>query len=135
MKFVCLGYIEPGKFENLSESDRNTMVDECFSYDDVLRKNGHFAGGEALQGPSTAVTLRWKNGKVAATDGPYAETKEQIGGILILEARDLQHAVELMSKHPGVKAGPFEIRPAADMSGMIDASETRRKFGDAPRIK
>jgi len=63
---------------------------------------------------------------VAVTDGPYAETKEQIGGILILEARDLQQAVELMSKHPGVKAGPFEIRPAADMSGMVQESEARR---------
>jgi hypothetical protein len=126
MKFVCLGYIEPGKFENMSEADRNTMVDECLAYDDVLRKKGHFAGDEGLQGPSGAATLRWKNGKVSVTDGPYAETREQIGGILILEARDLKHAIELMSKHPGVKAGPFEIRPAADMSGMVRESETRR---------
>ena len=129
MKFVCLGYIEPGKFENMSETDRNTMVDECLGYDEVLRTNGHFAGGEGLQGPETAATLRWKNGKVAVTDGPYAETKEQIGGILILEARDLQHAIELMSKHPGVKAGPFEIRPAADMSDMVGESENRRSKG------
>jgi hypothetical protein len=126
MKFVCLGYIEPGKFENLSETDRNAMVDECLGYDDVLRGKGHFVGGEGLQGPSTAATLRWKNGKVAVTDGPYADTKEQIGGILILEARDLDHAIELMSKHPGVKAGPFEIRPAADMSDAVRESETRR---------
>jgi hypothetical protein len=126
MKFVCLGYIEPGSFENLSERDRNAMVDECFTYDDVLRKNGHFAGGEALQGPDSAATLRWKNGSVLVTDGPYAETKEQIGGILILEASDLKHAIELMSKHPGVKAGPFEIRPAADLSDMVLESETRR---------
>jgi hypothetical protein len=102
------------------------MIDECFSYDDVLRENGHFAGGEALQGPDAAATLRWKNGKVVVTDGPYAETKEQLGGILILEARDLNHAIELISKHPGVKAGPFEIRPAADLSGMIRESATRR---------
>ena len=79
MKFVCLGYIEPGTFENLSETERNAMVDECFSYDDVLRKNGHFVGGEALQEPKAAATLRWKNGKVSVKDGPYAETKEQIG--------------------------------------------------------
>lgn len=129
MKFVCLGYIEPGKLENLPEAERNAMVDECFAYDDVLRKNGHFAGGEGLQGPSTASTLRWKNGKVVVTDGPYAETKEQLGGILILEARDLQHAIELMSKHPGVKSGPFEIRPAADLSGMVQESEIRRAPG------
>ena len=129
MKFVCLGYIETGSFQNLSDADRNAMVDACFTYDDVLRKNGHFAGGEALQGPEAAATLRWTEGKVVVTDGPYAETKEQIGGILILEARDLRHAIELMSKHPGVKAGPFEIRPAADISGLIRESETRRGGG------
>ena len=126
MKYICLGYIEPGKFENMPERERNAMVDECFTYDDVLRKNGHFAGGEGLQPPSNAVTLRFRDGKVSVTDGPYAETKEQIGGILILEARDLNHAIQLMSKHPGVQAGPFEIRPAADLTGMIQDSERRR---------
>ena len=116
MKYICLGYIAPNKFESLSETERNAMVDECLSYDDELRANGHFAGGEALQPPQTAATLRWQDGQVVISDGPYAETKEQIGGILILEARDLNHAIQLMSKHPGVKAGPFEIRPAADLS-------------------
>jgi hypothetical protein len=126
MKYFCLGYIEPNKFETMSESERNAMLDECFTYDDILRKNGHFAGGEALQGPYTATTLRWNNGKVSVTDGPYAETKEQLGGILVLEARDLNHAIQLISKHPGVKAGPFEIRPAADLTEMIRESEQRR---------
>jgi hypothetical protein len=126
MKYICLGYIEENKWETMSESERNAMMDECFAYDDVLRKNGHFAGGEALQGPRNAVTLRWKNGKASITDGPYAETKEQLGGILILEARDLNHAIQLMSQHPGVKAGPFEIRPAADLSAMVADSERRR---------
>jgi hypothetical protein len=115
MKFVCLGYIEDGKWERMSESEQKAMLEECFAYDDVLRKNGNFAGGEALQSARSAVTLRWQNGKVVATDGPYAETKEQLGGILILEANDLEHAVELMSKHPGVRKGSqFEIRPAAE---------------------
>lgn len=126
MKYICLGYIEPNKFESMSESERNAMVDECLTYDDELRKKGHFAGGEALHPPQAAMTLHWKDGKVSVTDGPYAETKEQIGGILILEARDLNHAIQLMSKHPGVKAGPFEIRPAADLSDMIRESEKRR---------
>jgi hypothetical protein len=126
MKFICLGYIEPGKFENMPDAERNAAVDECFAYDDVLRKNGHFAGGDGLQPPGTAVTLRYRNGKVSSTDGPYAETKEQIGGILILEARDMKHAVELMSKHPGVKMGPFEIRPAADLTPLVQDSERRR---------
>jgi hypothetical protein len=126
MKYICLGYIEPNKFETASESERHAMLDDCFAYDDALRKNGHFAGGEALQGPQTATTLRWKNGKVAVSDGPYAETKEQLGGILLLEARDLDEAIQLMSKHPGVKFGPFEIRPAADLTGMVRESERRR---------
>jgi hypothetical protein len=126
MKFVCLGYIEPGKFENMTENDRNAMVDRCFTYDDTLRKNGHFVGGEALQPPNGAKTLRFQGERVIVTDGPYAETKEQIGGVLILEARDIDHAVELMSKHPGASVGPFEIRPAADITGMIHESEKRR---------
>lgn len=126
MKYVCLGYVEPGKLESMPERERNGWIDECFTYDDVLRKNGHFTGGEGLQPPGSAVTLRFRNGKVAVTDGPYAETKEQLGGILILEANDLNHAIQLMSKHPGVRAGPFEIRPAADLAGMIRDSERRR---------
>jgi hypothetical protein len=126
MRYYCLGYIEEKKWETMSESERNAMLDECFAYDDVLRKNGHFAGGEALQSARNAITLRWQNGKVSTTDGPYAETKEQLGGILVLEATDLNHAIQLMSKHPGVKAGPFEIRPVADLTGMIRESQQRR---------
>jgi hypothetical protein len=126
MKYICLGYMEESKWDAMSESERNELMDECFTYDDELRRNGHFAGGEALQSAQNATTLRWKNGKVSITDGPFAETKEQLGGILILEARDLNHAIQLMSKHPGVKAGPFEIRPAEDLSEMIRESERRR---------
>jgi hypothetical protein len=126
MKYICLGYIDLKEFETLPESEREAMMDECLGYDDVLRENGNFAGGEALQPPDGAVTLRWKNGQATVTDGPYAETKEQLGGILILEARDLNHAIDIMSKHPGVKMGPFEIRPAADLSDLIAVSEQRR---------
>src|SRR5262249_29502241 len=78
------------------------------------------------QPASTAVTLRFRDGKVLVNDGPYAETKEQIGGILVLEADDLQHAIRLMSRHPGVRGGPFEIRPAPDLTGMVEESERRR---------
>ena len=127
MKYICLGYMDPKKWETMSESERNTFVDECFAYDDVLRKNGHFVGGEALQSPRNAITLRFQNGKVSVTDGPYAETKEQLGGILILEAKDLNHAIQLMSKHPGVRAGSFEIRPAEDLTQMIRESSERRR--------
>ena len=127
MKYVCLGYMEPKKWETMSEGERYTFIDGCFDYDDELRKKGHFVGGEALQGPQNAVTLRYQNGKVSVTDGPYAETKEQLGGILILEANDLNHAIQLMSRHPGVRGGPFEIRPAADLTQMIRESSERRR--------
>ena len=78
MKYICLGYYEPAKHAAMTEDERNAMFDECFEYDDHLRANGHFAGGEALQPPETALTVYWKNGKVATTDGPYAETKETL---------------------------------------------------------
>jgi hypothetical protein len=129
MKYICLGYLEPGKFEGMTENERNAVFDECFEHNDHLRANGHLAGEIALQPPETAVTLYWKNGKVATIDGPYAETKEQIGGLTILEARDLNHAIQLVSQLPGFKygLGLIEIRPAADLNELIKASEQRRR--------
>ena len=127
MKFICLGYVEPGKLEAMSATERDRLIDACLGYDEVLRKNGHFIGGEGLQPASTAAILRLRDDEVTVTDGPYAETKEQIGGILMLEARDRAHAIELMSSHPGVRAGPFEIRPIADLAEMIRESERRRR--------
>src|SRR5512145_3402513 len=100
MKYICLGYMNEEGWETVSETERNTFMDECFIYDDELRKDGHFAGGEALQDAWNATTLRWRSGKVSVTDGPFVETKEQIGGIMILEATDLNHAIRLLSKHP-----------------------------------
>lgn len=112
MKFVCLGYYDETKFGQMSPEVAQQMMEECLLYDDELKRRGHFLGGEALDSATKAVTLRVRNGEVEATDGPFTETKEVLGGILLLEARDLDHAVALMSKHPGVKIGPFEIRPA-----------------------
>ena len=111
MKFLCLSYWDEKKFDLMSESERETFVKECFAYDNVLRKDGHFLRLEALQSARSAKTLRHRNGKVSMTDGPYAETKEQLGGILLLDADDLNHATELMSKHPGIRVAAFEIRP------------------------
>jgi hypothetical protein len=105
--------MEENRWNAMSKAEQEAMVEECFAYDDELRRKGHsLDGGQALQSVRTAKTLRWKDGKVVVTDGAYAETKEQLGGLAVLEARDMQHAVELMSKHPGVRlGGPFEIRP------------------------
>lgn len=133
MKYVCFGYYDKAKFDGMTEGERNSMFDTCFAYDDHLRVNGHWAGGEALQPVETARTLYWKNGKVATSDGPYAETKEQLGGILVLEARDINHAVQLMEQHPALRYGNiFEIRPAADLNEMMTASEQRRRQTTAP---
>ena len=127
MKYICLGYYDPARHADMTEQEREAMFDECFEYDDHLRANGHFVDGEALQPSETALTLYWKNGKVATTDGPYVETKEQLGGIGVFEARDMNHAVQLMSHHPTLKHGAvFDIRPAFDMSEMMQRSEQRR---------
>ena len=128
MKYICLGYIDEKAWGEMSRDGRNTFVDECFAYDEELRMNGHFIGGEGLQESGNATTLRWRGDKVTVTDGPFAETKEQLGGIMILEATDLNHAIRLMSNHPSLRlgGGSWEIRPAADMSAILEESEQRR---------
>ena len=125
MKFICLGYLDGPTWEGLTEAERQVSMEKCFEYDDELRRGGHFLGGEALQSAKNAVTLHRKGGRVAVSDGPFAETKEHLGGILILEARDMNHAITLMSKHPGVGFGPFEIRPADTEINSLIAARTR----------
>ena len=127
MKYICLEYREPGKFEGMTEDEQQATLDECFEYNDHLRANGQVVAEVPLQPSETAVTLNWKNGKVATTDGPYAKTREQLAGLLILEARDLNHAIQLISQHPGMKLGTNEIRPVADLSEFIKESERRRR--------
>ncbi len=127
MKYICLGYMDGQQLESMTESEMNAFMDECFAYDEELTRTGHIVGGEALQDVQSATTLRWRNGKVAITDGPFAETKEHLGGIMVLEATDLNHAIQLMSKHPSIRmGGTFEIRPAADISELMAGSKKRR---------
>jgi len=126
MKYVCLGFIDESKWASIPQEEAQKMMEECFAYDDELRRGGHFIGGEALDTARNAVTLRTRNGQVEVTDGPFAETKETLGGILLLEARDLNHAIALMSKHPGVKMGPFEIRPADESVNQLIAERNAK---------
>lgn len=126
MKYVCMGFIDETKFAAIPPEEAQRLMEECFAYDDELRRGGHFIGGEALDTVRNAVTLRMKNGEVAVTDGPFVETKETLGGILLLEARDLNHAIALMSKHPGVKMGPFEIRPADESVNKLIAERNAK---------
>jgi len=126
MKYICFGYLDVENWTSKPETEQLAMIDARFAYDAILRKNGNWISGEGLQGPNTAVTLRHKNGEASCTDGPYAETKELLGGLLILEATDINHAIQLISNHPGTKMGSWEIRPAEDLSAMIAESEKRR---------
>jgi hypothetical protein len=127
MRFICLGYMEEKVWDAMSKGEQEAMIEECLAYDALLRKNGHWVGGgEALQTVRTAKTLRWKDGRTMVTDGPYAETKEQLGGLGVLEARDMNHAIELMSKHPAIRFGPFEIRPADEATNALLAERQNR---------
>lgn len=120
MKYICLGYLAENLWDDWTEKEQKNFVNECMEYDKELRKNKNFIGGEALQSIRTATTIRFKNGKPAITDGPFAETKEQLGGIMILEARDLDHAIQLMSNHPSTRmGGTWEIRPADEQINAL----------------
>jgi hypothetical protein len=127
MKYVVLGFFDETKFAEIPQEDAQRMFEECFAYDDELRRGGHFLGGEALDSARNAVTLRMKHGDVEVTDGPFVETKETLGGILLLEARDLNHAIALMSKHPAVRVfgvTTFEIRPANEAMNRLVAERS-----------
>jgi hypothetical protein len=120
MKYICLGYVNESAWESLSPAERDACMSDCMAFSEDLKKNGHELGCLGLQSARTASTLRWQNGKVVVTDGPYAETKEQLGGLLVIEARDMEQAIALISKHPGLRlGGPFEIRAAEDI-GLPD---------------
>ena len=122
MKCDCLGFFDEAAFAQIPEAEVQSLMDECFAYDDVLRRGGHYLGGEALDSARNAVTLRMKDGELQVTDGPFVETKETLGGILLLEARDLNHAIALMSKHPAVRVfgmTTFEIHPANEAMNRL----------------
>jgi hypothetical protein len=125
MKYICLGYLDEAVWDAMPGSRQKSFVAECLAYDSLLREQGHFAGGEALQSARTATTLRPANGKLSITDGPFAETKEQLGGIMILEARDLNQAIQLMSRHPSIRlgGGSWEIRPADEKINALYKGE------------
>ena len=130
MKYVCLGFYDESKFAAMPKEQAQKFFDECFAYDDELRRGGHWLGGEALE--SSATTLRMKEGKVEVTDGPFAETKETLGGILLLEARDLNHAIALISKHPSMRMGNiWEIRPADEEMNRLVAEREAAAIANA----
>jgi hypothetical protein len=112
MKFICLGCFDKEAWGRLSADEQVALVLECTNFDQELAAQGHFAAGYALQDSATATTVRWAGGEASRTDGPFAETKEMLGGILVLEVKDKAEAVAIISRHPGIRIGPFEVRPA-----------------------
>src|SRR5689334_21564366 len=100
MKYLCLGYHDEAQWQAQPDDQRNALMDESFAYARVLVNQGHLIDDRALQGAASAAILKFSKGNVSITDGPYAETKEQLGGLMVLEAADLNEAVRLMSKMP-----------------------------------
>ena len=111
MKYICLAYEEEKKLSSLSKSEWDALRDETLSYLEELRKRGHVVAAEALQSVRTAATVRVRSGKVSMTDGPFAETKEQLGGFFLIDARDLNEAIQIASRWPSARLGSIEVRP------------------------
>jgi hypothetical protein len=111
MKYLCLAYEEERKLNDLSKSEWDALRGETLSYLEDLRSRGHIVSAEALQGARTASTVRVRNNRVTITDGPFAETKEQLGGFFLINARDLNEAIKVASKWPSARLGSIEVRP------------------------
>lgn len=111
MKYICLAYEEENKLNALSRTEWDVLRDETLSYLEELKKRGHIITAEALQSSRKAATVRVRSGKVNLTDGPFAETKEQLGGFFLIEARDLNEAIQIASQWPSARIGSIEVRP------------------------
>jgi hypothetical protein len=116
MKYLCLVYHTETTLAAMPPAEMQRLVDAHLDYDDVLRRSGHFIIGEALQSTETAVTVRVRNGKLSVTDGPFAETKEQLAGIILIEARDLDDALQVAAKIPSAGVGTIEVRPVWELT-------------------
>ena len=111
MKFLCLAYEEEQQLKGLSREDWHALRDETLAYVEVLRKHGQLVGTHALQSAQTAATVRVRDGERSVMDGPFAETKEHLGGYYLVEARDLDAAIDAAARIPGARTGRIEIRP------------------------
>ena len=114
MKYLCLIYTDEAVFQNMSQSEASAMIEAYKSFTQETVASGRFVGGNRLQPIETATTVRVRNGRVSTTDGPFAETKEQLGGYYLIEANDLNEAIQVASRIPGATVGSIEVRPIAD---------------------
>ena len=111
MRYLCLIYDEEKELSAMAKSEGDAMMSDYFAFTENIKKSGHYVGGEALQPVQSATTVRVRGGKVSTTDGPFAETKEQLGGYYLIEARDLNDAIQVAAKIPSAKLGSVEVRP------------------------
>ena len=116
MKYLCLIYDDEKKWETMSKAEADAYMGEYFAFTDGIKASGHYIGGNALQPVHTATTVRSRNGKLSTTDGPFAETKEQLGGYYLIEARDLNDALHVAQKIPSVRTGSIEVRPIQEFN-------------------
>jgi hypothetical protein len=116
MKYLCLIYDEEKKFADLSRSELDQLMASYGQFTEEIKRSGHHLAGEALHPVHTATTVRVRNGKISTTDGPFAETKEQLGGFYMIEARDLNEAIQIASRIPSARLGSIEVRPIVDFS-------------------
>jgi hypothetical protein len=114
MRYLCLIYDDEKKIGSMSQSESDKFMGEYFAFTDDIRKSGHMIHGEALQPVQTATTVRVRNGKASTTDGPFAETKEQLGGFYLIQANDLNEALQIASRIPSARTGSVEVRPVVE---------------------
>ena len=115
MKYLCLIYLEEKKLGAVAKSEMDAVMEETLAYNEMLQQSGHLISTAALQPVQTATTLRMQKGKLSITDGPFAETKEVLGGFYVIEARDLNEAIQLASKSPSLPFGSVEVRPIDEL--------------------
>lgn len=111
MKYLCMAYEEESKLDALSQSEWTALRAETLNYVDELKKGGYLIAAEPLQSVRTAATVRVRNGKISITDGPFAETKETLGGFFLIEAIDMNEAIQVASRWPSARLGSIEVRP------------------------
>jgi hypothetical protein len=115
MRYLCLIYESEAAAANMSKEEGEKVFGEYHAFTDGIKTSGHLLGGEALQPTETATTVRVRNGKVQSTDGPFAETKEQLGGYYLINAADLNEAIQIAARIPGARSGSVEIRPIMEL--------------------
>ena len=115
MKYLCLVYCEDSEFAALAPEEKIALDRDSLAYDRELERSGNFIAADALRSVEEAVTVRVRDGRMSVTDGPFAETKEQLGGFILIDARDMNEAIRLAAGIPLAKLGSIEVRPILDI--------------------